>query len=58
MLITPGRSEQEKYQRTRSEALLKREMASVGSDDENKRNRRLKNFVASGNPGMEKLNED
>lgn len=58
MLITPGRFEQEKYQRTRSEALLKKEMASVGSDDENKRNRGLKSFVASGNAGMEKPNED
>lgn len=58
MLITPGGFEQEKYQRTRSEALLKREITSVGSDDENKRSRGLKSFVASGNPGMEKLNED
>lgn len=55
MPISPGRFEQEKYQRTRSEALLKRDVASVGTDYENKSNRGLKSFVASGSTGIEKL---
>lgn len=58
MSIRPGRLEQEKYQRIRREALLKRETARVGTDCENKSTGGLKSLIAPGSSGIEELNED